>query len=268
MYAPRETVNREPVAGELGFPVRRVMLDAPWDWLSHGWRDLCAAPTVSLGYGAVFSASAWLIVFVLAQLGMLSLLPVLAAGFLLVAPLFAAGLYAMSRRLEKGEPVTMRAILADCVPAMGRLGFFGVVLFFAFFLWVELAFLLISLFLGAAAVPDPSAFVHTLLFTNAGLGLLFIGTATGGLLAAIVFSISSVAVPLLLVKDVDAVTAMATSVRAASLNTGAMLLWAALIAGYMVLGFATMFLGLVVIFPLLGHATWHAFRSLVDVDDV
>jgi uncharacterized membrane protein len=77
-----------------------------------------------------------------------------------------------------------------------------------------------------------------------------------------------VAVPLLLVKDVDAVTAMATSVRAVSLNTGAMLLWAALIAGYMVLGFLTLFVGLVVIFPLLGHATWHAFRGLVDFDGV
>jgi uncharacterized membrane protein len=263
-----EAVKREAVAGALGFPVRRVMLDAPWDWLGHGWRDLCAAPAVSLGYGAAFSATAWLLAFVLSRLGTLSLVPVMAAGFMLVAPLFAAGLYAMSRRLEKGEPVTMRAILSDCAPAIGRLGFFGVVLFFAFFLWVELAFLLISLFLGVVAVPDPSAFVHTLLFTDAGLGLLFIGTATGGLLAAVVFSISSVAAPLLLVKDIDAVTAMATSVRAVSGNTGAMLLWAALIAGYMALGFVTLFVGLVVIFPLLGHATWHAFRSLVDIDDV
>ncbi len=107
-----------------------------------------------------------------------------------------------------------------------------------------------------------------MLFTNAGVALLFVGTLTGGLLAAIVFSISSVAVPLLLVKDVDAVTAMATSVRATSLNTGVMLLWAALIAGYMAIGLATLFVGLVVIFPLLGHATWHAFRAVVEVDGV
>lgn len=268
MVAASDTVNRDASVGPLGFPVRRVPLDAPWDWLGRGWRDLCAAPVASLGYGAIFCLTGWLLVFVLNQLGAASLIPVLAAGFLLVAPLFAAGLYEMSRRLEKGEPVTLRVVLGDCAPAVGRLAFFGIVLFFAFFIWVELAFLLISLFLGAVAVPDPSEFVHTLLFTNAGLGMLFIGTLTGSLLAAIVFSISSVAVPLLLVKDVDAVTAMATSVRAASLNTGAMLLWAALIAGYMVLAFASMFVGLVVIFPLLGHATWHAFRNLVDVDGV
>ena len=162
----------------------------------------------------------------------------------------------------------MRDVFDGCALAIGRLGFFGVVLFFAFFAWVELAFLLLTLFLGEATVPAPSEFVYTLLSTNAGLGLLLTGTLTGAMLAAIVFSISSVAVPLLLVKDVDAVTAMVTSVRAVRLNRGTMLLWAALIAGCMVLALATLFIGLVVIFPLLGHATWHAFRALVEVDGI
>lgn len=251
-------------AGPVVFPVRRVPLDAPWDWLGRGWRDLCTVPAASLAYGALFFAAAWILVIALSWLGAISLVPVLAAGFLLVAPLLAAGLYEMSRRIETGEPIGVREIVGACAPAVGRLGFFGIALFFAFFIWVELAFLLISLFLGTVAVPDPSEFLQTLLFTNAGVALLFVGTFTGGLLAAVVFSISSVAVPLLLVKDVDAVAAMATSVRAASLNSGPMLLWAALIAGHMVLAFLTLFVGLVVIFPLLGHATWHAFRSLVD----
>jgi uncharacterized membrane protein len=268
MEAGSDSLKQGGGARQLGFPVRRVPLDAPWDWLARGWRDLCALPLASLSYGAAFAVAAWIVLLVLILLGATSLVPVLGAGFLLLAPLLAAGLYEMSRRLAKREPVTARAIFEACAPAIGRLGFFGVVLFFAFFIWVELAFLLLSLFLGEVAVPDPSQFMHTALFTNAGLALLFIGTLTGGLLAAMVFSISSVAVPLLLVKDVDAVTAMATSVRAASLNTGPMLLWAAIIAGYMAIGIATLFVGLVVIFPLLGHATWHAFRDLVDVDGV
>lgn len=262
--SPRQVVG----AGQLGFPVRRVPLDAPWEWLAHGWRDLCALPYASLAYGAVFAVAAWIVILVLSQLGAIVMVPVLAAGFALIAPLLAAGLYEMSRRLEKGEPVTARAVLDACKPAIGRLGFFGVVLFFAFFLWVELAFLLLGLFLGEVALPAPSEFVHTMLFTDAGLALLIAGTLTGGMLAAMVFSIASVAAPLLLVKDVDAVSAMATSVRAASLNSGVMLLWAALIAGYMVLGFVTLFVGLIVIFPLLGHATWHAFRALTEVDGV
>jgi len=268
MDAGSEPLNQGAGARQLGFPVRRVPLDAPWDWLTRGWRDLCTEPVASLSYGAAFAVAAWIVLGGLSLLGATALVPVLGAGFLLVAPLLAAGLYEMSRRYEKQEPVTARAVFNACTPAIGRLGFFGVGLFFAFFIWVELAFLLLSLFLGEVAVPDPSQFVQTALFTNAGLALLFIGTLTGGLLAAMVFSVSSVAVPLLLVKDVDAVTAMATSARATSLNTGAMLLWAALIAGYMAVALATLFVGLVVIFPLLGHATRHAFRDLVEVDGI
>jgi uncharacterized membrane protein len=254
-------------AGQLGYPVRRAPLDSPWEWMACGWRDLCRQPRMSLAYGAAFTVAAWILFLILYLIDAIVLLPVMAAGFMLIAPLLAAGLYEMSRRYETGGPVTARAVLGACRPAIGRLGFFGVVLFFAFSIWAELAFLLLSLFLGEVALPDPSEFLHTLLFTNAGVALLFMGTLTGGLLAAIVFAIASVAAPLLLVRDVDAVTAMATSARAVSLNTGPMLLWAALIAGYMAVGFATLFVGLIGIFPLLGHATWHAFRALVDVGE-
>lgn len=251
---------------QIRFRVRRVPLDAPWEWLGRGWKDLCAVSSVSLAYGAFFSVTAWVILIVLGQLEAMVLVPVLGAGFLLIAPVLAAGLYEISRRLEKREPVTLRAVFDACAPAVGRVAFFGIVLFFAFFLWVVLAFVLLSLFLGGASLPDTSDFVQSLLFTNAGLGLLFAGTLTGGMIALMVFSISSVAVPLLLTEDIDPATAMATSVRATSLNIGAMLLWAALIAGLMALGLATLFAGLVVIFPLLGHATWHAFRDLVEID--
>jgi uncharacterized membrane protein len=251
--------------GELGLPVRRVALDAPWEWFGRGWRDLCAIPYLSMAYGAFFTIGAWAIFMGLGLLEAQSLILVFAGGFVLVGPLLAAGLYEASRCLEKGERVTLRRILDGVSPAIGRLGFFGVALFVAFFFWVQLAFLLLMLFLGTAAVPASSEFVTTLLFTTAGLGLLFTGTLTGALLAAIVFSISTVAVPLLLVKDIDAVTAMVTSVKAVSLNTGPMLLWAALIAGFMALGLATLFVGLAIAFPLVGHATWHAFRALVDV---
>lgn len=249
----------------LGFKVRSVPLDAPWTWLAKGWRDLCAMPFASLGYGAVFCAVGWLTFAVLSQHDVSSLIVVLAGGFMLVAPLFGAGFYEMSRLREKGEPVTFRSVVDGCAGAVGRLAMFGIVLYFAFFLWVELSFLLFTVFLGTE-VPEASSFVHQLIFTNAGLGLLFAGVLTGAALAGLVFCLSSVAAPLLLVKDVDLVTAIATSVRAVHANRGPMLLWAAIIAGHMALGLATLFVGLLVIFPLLGHATWHAFRDLVDLD--
>lgn len=254
-----------PAGTRLGYAVRRVPLDAPWNWLARGWRDLCALPVASLAYGAFFCAAGWMTFYALDQSEASSLIAVLAGGFMLVAPLFAAGFYAMSRRLEKGEPVTFRGVFDDCAAAVGRLALFGIVLYFVYFVWVELAFLLLTLFLGGAEVPEASQFVQNLMFTRTGLALLLTSLTVGGVLAALVFCVSSVAVPLLLAKDVDAVTAMATSVRAVSLNPGPMMLWAAIIAANMAMGLATAFIGLVVIFPLLGYATWHAFRDLVDV---
>jgi len=260
--------TRLSTSGPVGFAVRRVALDAPWDWLAAGWRDLRAVPVISCGYGMVFTAAGWLLVTTLNRLEVVSLIPIFAAGFVLIAPLLAAGLYEVSRLLEKGQPVTIGAVFSGVAPATGRLAFFGVALFLGFFAWIEVAFLLLSLFLGERAVPDPTQFAHILLFTNAGVALLFAGTICGGVLAAMVFTLSSIAAPLLLAKDIDTVTAMATSVRAVSINLAPMLLWAALIAGLMVIGLLTLFLGLVVVLPLLGYATWHAFRELVVIHRV
>jgi len=265
---PQAPKPRLATSGQVGFAVRRVTLDSPWEWLAAGWRDLRAVPAISLGYGIVFTLGGWLLVTALNRLEAASLIPIFAAGFVLVAPLLAAGLYEVSRRLEKGQPVTVGGVFSGVAPATGRLALFGVALFLGFFAWIEVAFLLLSLFLGERAVPDPTQFAHTLLFTNAGVALLFAGTICGGVLAAMVFSLSSIAAPLLLAKDVDAVTAMATSVRAVSINLAPMLLWAALIAGLMVIGLLTLFLGLVIVLPLLGYATWHAFRELVVIHRV
>lgn len=266
MAAEGGSMNFDGATGRLGYAVRRVPLDAPWDWVARGWRDLCALPVMSLTYGAIFCVAGWLSFYWLNRLELSSLIAVLAGGFMLVAPLFAAVFYEMSRLLAKGEPVTARAVCRGCFAALGRLGFFGIVVFFGYFAWVELSYLLLSLFLDGSEVPEASDFVQNLIFTNAGLSLLITSVALGGILAAMVFTLSSVAVPMLLEKKVDVVTAMATSVRAVSANPGPMLLWAAIIAGHMALGLATAFVGLVVIFPLLGHATWHAYRDLVIAD--
>ena len=236
--------------------------------LGSGWRAagaICApCLLLSLSYGALFSVAAWLLTFGLWLIDAEAAIPVLAGGFALLGPLFAAGLYEISRRLERGESVTLRQAFEFGPARYGRLALFGIVLFFAYSIWILLAFTLSMLFLGGSGIPPPSEFMHFLLFSNAGLGLLVCGTLVGAALAALVFSMSTIAAPLLFAKDIDAISAIVTSVRAVSQNPAPMLLWAALIAGFLAQGIVTLFVGLVVAFPLLGHATWHAYRALVD----
>lgn len=248
---------------EAQIQVRRIPSDAPWDWLAAGWRDLWNAPQVSLVYGTIIALLAFALTAGLLQFGMQSLILALAGGFLLIGPLVAVGLYEASHRLETGKPVVLSEVVLAGLNTPGQLGFFGAVLAFAYAVWLQIAFLMFMLFMGSRGLPPASEFVPTLLFTPHGLGLLVAGSAVGGVLATVVFSVSAISVPLLLTRRVDAVTAMAASIEAVVKNPVPMALWAALIAGFMALAIATLFAGLVVAFPLIGHATWHAFRSLV-----
>ncbi|MDX2202621.1 MAG: DUF2189 domain-containing protein [Hyphomicrobiaceae bacterium] len=240
-----------------------VPFDAPWLWLAAGWRDLWRRPDISLGYGLVFATIAVLLTILLAIADMQALVLPLAGGFILVAPLAAVGLYEMSRRFENGRSVSWGDVLTAWRTAPGQLSFFGGILAFALFVWLQLALLLFMLFWGNNSIPPPSAFVPTLLFSGHGLGLLVTGTIVGGILAAIVFSISVISVPLLLTERLDAVTAARTSLMAIVRNPRPLALWAALIAAFMAVGIATLAVGLVIAFPLVGHATWHAYRDLV-----
>lgn len=249
-----------PIAG---VRVEQVAFDAPWNWLASGWRDLWAAPHVSLAYGALFASLSIALTLGLMVSGLASLILALGGGFLLVGPIAAVGLYETSRRLENAESLALSDILTAVARAPGQLGFFGAILAFAYFVWLQIAFLLFMLFLGSNPLPAASEFLPTLLFTPRGLGLLVTGAIVGGALAFLVFAISAISVPLLMTRRMDAVTAITTSLAAVVLNPKPMALWAGLIAGFMALGIATIFVGLIFVFPLIGHATWHAFRDLV-----
>ena len=246
-----------------GVVIEQVAFDAPWNWLAAGWRDLWSAPQISLFYGVIFAALSAALTLGLLVADLASLVLALAGGFLLLGPVAAVGLYEVSRRLESGESVRWRDVFRIWPKTAGQLGFFGAILAFVYFVWVQMAFLLLMLFLGSKPLPPASEFVPTLLFTAHGLGLLVTGTIVGGALAALAFSISVISVPLLMTRRIDAVTAITNSLAAVMLNPKPMALWAALIAGFIAVGIATVFVGLVVAFPLIGHATWHAFRDIV-----
>ena len=249
-----------------GITINQVAFDAPWRWLDKGWIDLWKNPQMSLGYGALFAVAAIVLLLTLTQLDWVALMLPLAGGFLLVGPLLAIGLYEASRRLEVGEEVKFSSICSSCKSSAGQIAFMGVVLLLVFFAWMEIAFLMFMLFMGTSALPHASEFIPTLLFTGRGLGLLVFGTIAGGLLAVFVFAISVVSVPLIMVKKIDVVSAAATSVAAVRKNPKAMLLWAVIIAALMLFGIVTLFAGLIVVFPLIGHATWHAFRDVIDLE--
>ncbi len=242
--------------------IQQVAFDAPWAWLAAGWRDLWSSPAISLAYGAAFAAIAYAFVFHLSQTNALPLMLPLAGGFFLVGPLLAVGLYEISRRKERNEPTSLRDIFAAAKKSGGQLASFGVVLLLLYFFWMRTASLLFMLFFGNAGIPPVEDFIPTLLFTPHGLGLLVIGTAAGAVLAGVSFAISAISVPMLLDRQVDVITAMGASIQAIRMNIPAMTLWALLILGLTAMGFAGLFVGLAIAFPLIGHATWHAYRAM------
>lgn len=241
---------------------RKVSIEAPWNWLAAGWLDLWAAPAISVTYGAAFAIIAGLLLLGLQDVGGQSVFLALAGGFLLIGPLAAVGLYETSRQLAAGKKPRLADVAKAGWNARGQLAFFGAVLLFAFMIWLQIAFLLSMLFLGTSGFPPPSAFMQTLLFTPQGLGLLIVGTIVGGIIAALVFAISVVAVPMLMVRQADAISAARASMASVITNPRPMMLWAGLIVFIIAGGFATLLLGIVLGFPLLGHATWHAYADI------
>ena len=186
-----------------GVTVEQVPFDAPWNWLAAGWRDMWAAPRISLAYGVLFALLSVGLMLGLLVAGLPSLVLALAGGFLLVGPVAAVGLYEASRRLEAGRSVDFGEVIRAGLNAPGQLGFFGAILAFLYFVWLQVAFLLFMLFLGSRGLPPASEFVPTLLFTLNGLGLLMVGTAVGGIRATVAFAISVISVPLLLTRRAD-----------------------------------------------------------------
>ncbi|MCC7271681.1 MAG: DUF2189 domain-containing protein [Alphaproteobacteria bacterium] len=250
-----------PLADHPG--IRSVPMDRPWTWLAAGWSDLVAARWVSVGYGAVIVAVSLGLIFGLVAVDHVALVLPLAAGFLLVAPALATGLYDVSRRLAAGEAVSLGGVLGAFRRNGTQLALMGLALIFIHLAWVRIATLLFALF---AADPTPSwdRLVPELLLSAAGLPLLLAGTAVGAVLAAITFTVSVVSIPMLLDRQVSVALAVVTSVRVVWANPLAMALWAALIAVFTAAGLATLALGLAVVLPLVGHATWHAYRDLVE----
>jgi uncharacterized membrane protein len=244
--------------------IRKVELDRPWVWLAAGWRDLCRAPVVSLSYGVIFAVVGYAITLGLWLADLVYLVLPTVCGFMIVGPLMAVGLYEISRRLDAGEPVSLKAALLAWSRNAGQIGLMGIVLMLFLFAWIRFAALLFMLFYGLAP-PSLETLVADTFLSADGLPFLITGTIIGAVLAALAYAIGVVSVPLLLDRpEANVVTAIATSVVAVRENPATLLFWAVLIVGFVGAGLVTLYLGLIVTLPLIGHASWHAYRDLVD----
>lgn len=246
-----------------GPQVRRVPLDRPWVWMARGWSDLLRRPALSLAVGAAVAAVGIGLKIATWFAGAIYLLLPLTAGFFFVAPLIAVGLYEISRRLGGGEAIGGRDVLLAWRRNTSQIALMGLILMLAHLVWVRVATLLFALFF-AGATPSFERLLDALIFSPVSISFLVTGSAVGLVLGSIIFAISVISLPMLIDRDVGVITAMATSLTAVRTNLPAMALWAALIVGFTAAGFATFYLGLIVVLPLLGHASWHAYKDLVE----
>lgn len=247
--------------------VRLVEMDRPWAWLAAGWRDLARAPVVSLSYGLIFAVAGYIVIYGLYALDMFYLILPMAAGFTLVGPVAAVGLYDVSRRLESDKAVSFVTTMKSFLVRPGTIPAMGLVLSLFLLAWIRIAMLIFALFFSETVIPREN-FIETVFFAPESLPFVIVGTLVGAALAAAVFAISAISLPMLLDRNVGVPLAVATSFKAVNRNPKAMALWAALIGGFTAFGLATLFVGLAICLPLVGHASWHAYRDLVDVGDV
>lgn len=239
--------------------VQHVEASRPLKWLAAGWSDLMRTPATGLLYGAIFALLGFGLYTV--SDGAPHFAMTYVAGFFLVGPFLATGLYAVAHRLEHNHPAHLGHALTAWHRSGLQMGIYAALIAFLMVFWIRFAWLMIGLAYhqgGAVGFGEMMSGI-----TGGSLSYLALYVALGAVFAAFVFSISVVALPMLQDRRVDIVTAILTSLKAVRRSPGAMLVWAALIVGLVAVGFATLLIGLVVTFPLLAFATWHAYRDLL-----
>ncbi len=244
------------------FPVVRagLPLSAPFEWLRRGADDLRAGGFASLFYGACFAAGGFLLF--LAFRHTVQLVTAVTAGFMLVGPFLAIGLYELSRRRETGEELSLKATLTVWKRSIGCFGIYSMILILIYLVWARASLVIFALFYQGGMPTLGSFMTQILKFDNIEFLLAYL--AVGGVFAGLVFAFSVVSIPMMLERNQDAITAMLASFLALVRNLPMMLIWGALIALLTALGIALAFVGLIITMPLVGHATWHAYRALIE----
>lgn len=231
--------------------------------LRKGWQDFRQAPGFGLFFGGFYVVCGLLMLWIVWLTGQVYWLAILVFGFPLIGPFAAVGLYEISHRLDTGQPLDRKEILGVIWRQKDRqLPSICSIIIFIFLFWSFIGHMIFALFLGLSTMTNISSSFEVFLTAN-GIMMLAFGTAVGALLAGIIFAITVVSLPLLLDREIDFVTAMILSVQTVFRNPGAMLEWAVIIVVLVFVGMIPFFLGLLVILPVLGHATWHLYKLAI-----
>lgn len=232
--------------------------------LKAGFSDFMARPVMSAFFGLFYAVFGILLLWGLVWLEKTWMIIPAVVAFPLVAPFAAAGLYEMSRRLQTGEDFGWSDILTVMADQRNReMGWMAFVTLFILWVWFYQVRLWLAIILQNASFSNFDGFMNALFFTPEGWTFLAIGTCVGAVLSAVLFTLTVIAMPMLLERETDVVTAMLTSVRVVTENPVVMLGWAAIISVTMLLSLVPAFLGLVFTLPILGHTTWHLYRRAV-----
>jgi uncharacterized membrane protein len=258
-------MSEESLPGPQGarHALRAIAPSAPLNWLRLGWADFAAAPLASGFYGAMFAFMGWALAALFDYA--YQYVSTLATAFLLAGPFLATGLYALSRDRERGRRADFAASLVAWRGNLGGLSIYVLVITVIALVWARASLVTFALFFNGP-LPDLRNFASQL-FTFGNLDFLAVWFAVGFAFAALVFCASAVSVPMMLDRGTDAISAALLSFQVVLGNVPAMLAWGALVALLTAAGLATAFLGLVVTMPLVGHATWHAYREAVAWED-
>lgn len=258
---PYQPYVPEPPAAA-GPALVRLPLTAPVRWLRLGWADFMRAPAIGLFFGGCFALMGLAVLLVFRHAPAYTL--ALCAGFLLLGPLLCLGLYEVSRRLERGLPVTLTGALTAWTANLSQIAIFGAVLLVLEMLWGRAALIVFAV--SFDGMPDFAGSLARLLdASHLGFVLSYLGV--GALFAGLIFSISVIAMPLLLDRGTDAITAGLLSLRLCLSQPLTLLLWGALVSMLVLLAMLPLFAGLLVVGPWLGHASWHAYRGSLSPPD-
>ncbi|MDA5558570.1 DUF2189 domain-containing protein [Shimia sp. MMG029] len=270
---PLDQIEERPEGGKIAPPnrqpkINKVTVGDIHLSLAAGMRDYYARPVMSAFFGLFYAAFGVLFVWCLFGLGKAWMIVPAAVGFPLVAPFAAAGLYEMSRRIHQGSSFGWRDIFSVIVRQRKReMGWMAFVTLFIFWVWVYQIRLWLAILLQGSSFSNLEGFLGIVFFTPQGWMFLAIGTLVGAALTAVLFSVTVVAMPMLLDREIDFVTAMITSVRSVAASPLVMLSWAAISSAVLIASLLPAFLGLFVTLPVLGHTTWHLYLRAVAAPD-